>query len=335
MILSEKMRNDKQNCLAGGQTVRLHRFRRRGLGDRGERRRRVFVSWRTAACGRRSRAGWSAATRPKAPRPARPPTDPEHLRWLLDLQSQGFEIAWHGGTWHSLPRRELRAALEKFAGIFGHYPLSAANHNDDEALYWGSDRLSGFHFLLYNLLTFYRHDGKYRGHIEGDDYFWGDLCRKKIKYFRNFVFQDINTLRCCPMMPYHDTDRPYVNHWFAASDGANVQRFNRCIAERKQDQLEADGDACIMYARFANGFADRGRLEPRFEQLVRRLSQKNGWFVPVATLLDYLMSRRGRYDITPSERKRLESRWLMEKLVAGATELNHARGFCPISEGVD
>ena len=244
--------------------------------------------------------------------------DPEHLRWLLDLQSQGFEIAWHGGTWHSLPRRELHAALEKFAELFGHYPLSAANHNADEAVYWGSDRLTGFHFLLYNLLTFYRHDGKYRGHIEGDDYFWGDLCRKKIKYFRNFVFQEINTLRCCPIMPYHDTDRPYVNHWFVASDGGDPQRFTRCIAEWKQDQLEAEGGACIMSARFAAGFADGGRLEPRFEQLVRRLSQKNGWFVPVATLLDYLMSVRGRHNVTPGERRRLENRWMMEKLLTGA-----------------
>ena len=234
------------------------------------------------------------------------------------MQSQGFEIAWHGGTWHSLRRRRVARRAGEVRRDFGHYPLSAANHNDDEALYWGSDRLTGFHFLLYNLLTLYRHDGKYRGHIEGDDYFWGDLCRKKIRYVRNFIFRDIDTLRCCPMMPYHDTDRPYVNHWFAASDGANAQRFNRCIAEGKQDQLEASGGACIMYARFADGFADQGRVEPRFEQLMRRLSQKNGWFVPVATLLDYLLSLRGRHDITPSERKRLESRWLMEKLLTGA-----------------
>ena len=73
-----------------------------------------------------------------------------------------------------------------------------------------------------------------------------------------------------------------------------------------------------MSARFAAGFADGGRVEPRFEQLVRRLSQENGWFVPVATLLDYLMSVRGRHDITPGERHRLENRWMMEKLLTGA-----------------
>ena len=57
---------------------------------------------------------------------------------------------------------------------------------------------------LYNLLTRFRNRGKYRGHVEGDPYFWGDLCRQKIKYYRNFTFRDINTLKACPFMPYHD-----------------------------------------------------------------------------------------------------------------------------------
>lgn len=28
---------------------------------------------------------------------------PEYRQWLLELQAQGFEIAWHGPTWHGLP----------------------------------------------------------------------------------------------------------------------------------------------------------------------------------------------------------------------------------------
>ena len=56
------------------------------------------------------------------------------------------------------------------------------------------------------------------------------------------------------MMPYHDPDRPYVNAWFAASEGADVTAFNRCLSEEHQDRLEAEGGACIMYTHFASGF---------------------------------------------------------------------------------
>ena len=65
------------------------------------------------------------------------------------------------------------------------------------------------------------------------------------------------------------------------------------------------------------GFSERGKLNPQFERLVRRLAGKNGWFVPVATLLDYLLKIHGQHDITPLERQRMESRWLLEKLLVG------------------
>ena len=64
-------------------------------------------------------------------------------------------------------------------------------------------------------MTGYRRQGKFRGHVEGDPYFWGDLCQARIKYYRNFIFRNINTLKCCPFMPYHDPQKPFVNYWFA------------------------------------------------------------------------------------------------------------------------
>ena len=64
--------------------------------------------------------------------------DQPYLRWLLDLQAKGFEIGWHGATWHSADRGQTQAALKRFAEVFGHYPAVAANHSGaQEALYWG------------------------------------------------------------------------------------------------------------------------------------------------------------------------------------------------------
>lgn len=246
--------------------------------------------------------------------------DREYLEWLYSLQRSGFEIGYHMATFHSSNRKETIHGIEKFAELFGKYPASMANHSGcEENIYWGSSRLTGVHQFVYNLVTQYRYNKKYRGHIEGDCFFWGDICREKVKYVRNFVFPDINTLKACPIMPYHDPHRPYVNYWFASSEGPVLQSFNTCIAEQNQDRLEEEGGACIMYTHLACGFYESDRINARFKSLMKRLSKKNGWFVPVTTLLDYLLQANGHHEIADRERRQLERRWLRFKLARGTS----------------
>jgi len=245
--------------------------------------------------------------------------DADYRDWLVGLQAKGFEIGWHGATWHGSRRDQVALALERFAEVFQHYPTVAANHTGvEEAMYWGRRRLTGWRGLLYNLLTCYRNH-KYVGDAEGNEHFWGDLCQQKIKYYRNFIFQDINTLKACPFMPYHDATKPYVNYWFASSNGHNAEAFNRCLSEANQDRLEAEGGACIMYTHFAIGFCEARGLNCRFEQLMKRLAGKNGWFVPAGTLLDHLLARNGPGEISDAQRRWLERKWFWEKLFVGTT----------------
>jgi hypothetical protein len=244
--------------------------------------------------------------------------DPDYLQWIRDLKSQGFGIGFHNCTWHGTPRDEIREALDRFKELLGFDPPVAANHTGvDDAIYWADARLSGWRVPLYNVLTRFQNRGKYRGHIEGDPFFWGDLCKARIKYFRNFVFQDINSLKACPFMPYHDSQRPYVNQWFASSDGTDCSTFNKCISEEAQDRLEEEGGACIMYTHFGKTFLDGQTLDPRFRSLMQRLGKKNGWFVPTGTLLDHLLQVNGQHEITAVERRRMECKWLWEKLFIG------------------
>jgi hypothetical protein len=49
------------------------------------------------------------------------------------------------------------------------------------------------------------------------------------------------------------------------------------------------------------------------------LSKKNGWFVPVATLLDHIRNFRGEHVLTSAERTRMECGWLLHKIRAGRT----------------
>jgi len=244
--------------------------------------------------------------------------DPVYRAWTLGLQAEGFEIGYHGASNVTASRPLVAQALERFRDLYGHYPTAMANHSGcEESIYWGPDRVSGIHRAAYNIITRNSRRGGFRGHIDGDPLFWGDLCREKVRYVRNFTYTDIDTLSACPTMPYHDPARPYVNRWFASSEGQTVRAFTAQIAEERQDQLEQRGGACIMYTHFASGFVRDGVVDARFARLMERLARKNGWYVPVSALLDFLAARRDDPDITAGQRRRLERRWLLSKARVG------------------
>lgn len=241
--------------------------------------------------------------------------DPDYLEWVLSLQKQGFEIALHNATFHTSCRETTIRGIEQFQKLFGQYPKSMANHADcKEGIYWGNSRLTGINESLYNLLHRNKKKDIFQGHVEGSPLFWGDICKEKIKYVRNFVFKDINTLKECPLMPYYDSARPYVNHWFASSEGPEVNAFVSTIAEKNQDRLISEGGACIMYTHLANGFTENGKIHSRFKSLIERIGKMDGWFVPVSTLLDFLLEAKGRHEISRRERGRMERKWLLHKI---------------------
>ncbi len=246
--------------------------------------------------------------------------DPEYLQWILGLQASGFEIGLHTVASGGSRRDRTIAGIERFRSLFGTEPITYTTHlTNPEGIYFGPARLSGFRRALYELYARKHHGMRFRGHIEGDNYFWGDICKSYVKHVRNFVFADINTLRACPEMPYHDPARPYVNYWFASSEGKDVTSFDSTISEANQDRLAAQGGACIMYTHFAYGFYRENNLDRRFEQLIRRLARMNGWFVPVRTLLDFLLETKGPHVLSSTERRRLEWRWLLHKARVGRT----------------
>ena len=242
----------------------------------------------------------------------------EYLAWVRSLQKDGFEVEFHMATFHTSSRLQTLAGLQRFRRDFGYWPRSMANHADcQENVYWGVSRLSGLNRLIYNALTRGRNRNRFRGHIEGHPLLWGDYCRKYIKFVRNFVFSDINTLKACPYMPYHDPVRPYVNFWFASAEGADVSSYNNTLSEENQDRLEEEGGACIMYTHFASGFFRDGCIDAPFEALMTRLAKRRGWFVPVSTLLDYLRKQNGDSVISKRARRQLEAKWLLHKIRVG------------------
>ena len=245
--------------------------------------------------------------------------DVDYRDWCLALQAEGFEMGYHNATQYTSDRATTIRGLDRFAEIFGHDPVTMSNHyNSAESIYFAGYRVTGIHRVLYELLTLGRNRRSSFGHVEGHPYFWGDLCRSRVRYVRNFVYADVNTLKACPYMPYHDPERPLVNQWYASSEGSNVDLLVHTLAEANQDRLAAEGGACIMYTHFGHGYVDHdGRLDRRFRALMTRLSGLGGWFVPVGTLLDHIRAQRGERRLTPRQRASLERRWLLEKVFRG------------------
>src|SRR5262249_9343799 len=154
--------------------------------------------------------------------------DKPYRDWVLGLQARGFEIGLHNVTFHTSTREETIRGFDRFREIFGHDPETHANHTGcEESIYWGSSRLTGLNRTAYKLLTRYRNQGTFQGDTDGSPLFWGDVCRDRVRYVRNFVFGDINTLKECPEMPYRDAARPYVPAWFASSEGPACDSFCR------------------------------------------------------------------------------------------------------------
>jgi hypothetical protein len=254
--------------------------------------------------------------------------NPEYLRWLLQLQQEGFEIAMHNAAPGTSIRQQTLEGLQRFFEYFGHYPYTLANHADnEESIYWGEDRLTGSRQMIYRTLlrlqAYLKRESNYKavyqGHSPDSPLFWGDYCREYVGYVRNFIFDNINTLACCPSMPYADPRCPFVNGWFAASDGANVERFNHLISPKNQDRLEEEGGACVIYTHFASGFCSHGQVDEKFEQQMRRLAAKNGWFVPLHQLLDFIRTKNATRTISPWEKAEMEWQWLWYKLRVGGT----------------
>lgn len=245
--------------------------------------------------------------------------EPDYRGWVQDLQRRGFEIGLHNATLHTSDRRQTQLGLEKFAEYFGGDPAALAQHYYcDENIYWGDQRVSGVYRLLYNALTRGQNRHRFHGHLPEHAEFWGDLCRQHVRYVRNFTFSETNTLAACPYMPYHDPERPYVNYWFASAEGANAQAYVDRISDAHLDRLEADGGACIMYTHFGLGFWDGQHLHRRFVERMTSLARRNGWFVPVSQLLDFLLAQRGGHSILqPAQRRELERRWLLHKVRFG------------------
>lgn len=217
---------------------------------------------------------------------------PEYRDFCVELQRSGFEITWHGATMESSTRERTVQGLETFRRIFGDYPAIHINHGHNrENLYWGTRR---YRTALRLLARAYARDGdRFEGEREDSPFFWGDLCRRHMRYVRNFAFREINTLARDPWMPYRLASTPYVNAWFSASDAPDVSAFNALVHPAALDRLGEQGGVCILATHLGKGFVRQGIVDPAVERTLRYLARLPVWVAPASRVLEHLAARGG------------------------------------------
>jgi hypothetical protein len=221
--------------------------------------------------------------------------DKDYLDFVLGLQKRGFEIALHGVAAGNSYRPEIIEGINIFKSIFGSYPnINIFHEKNIENLYAGNCKLDFWPLKLLEKIT---DNSDYQGHIQGSPYFWGDVAKGTIKYMRLpfHTISEVNTLKVNPSMPFHDPQRPYVNYWFASSDGSDCQRFNKLLSDANIKKLERENGVCLIYTHFAKGFCykknGRYELNREFVNVISNLGRyTNVWCPTASELLDRLLA---------------------------------------------
>ena len=264
---------------------------------------------------RTTKSVWPLASAPEGAIEGASLAEADYLDFIRRLQREGFEIALHGVRNHHSTRDLVEQGFRVFTDSLGRPPRIHVNHlNNRDNIYWGVHRFTtALPRLAFRLGS---RSGPFEGNVDGSAYFWGDLCRERIDYVRSFVVEEINLLKVNPTLPYYNPAKPYVRVWFTSTFGDKAPSFFKALREEEQDRLEAEGGVCIMYTHFGLRFYQQGALNPEFVRLMKRLAAKQGWFVPVSTLLDFLRQRRQQDDaiIPRGELARLERSWLGQRL---------------------
>jgi hypothetical protein len=239
-----------------------------------------------------------------------------YLDFVHELAGDGFEVAFHGATMEPSHRERTIRALEFLKKEFGYYPRLFCNHGHNrENLYWGHKRFQTTVLRHLSRLARKEPSQYFAGDVEGSDYFWGDLCKERITYVRNFTFNRINLLTVNPGMPYRLPQTRFVNYWFSSADAPDVDAFNRLLTVERIDQLEREGGVCIVSTHLGKGFSQDGSLNSDTTEILRYLAGKTGWFVPVSAVLDYLLKfRHSPEELSRRERLQLECRFVIDKI---------------------
>lgn len=223
------------------------------------------------------------AFKPQAPSgiPKTPPStlrgitleDPGYLDYCRALREAGYEIALHSASAGNNTREQTIAAFELLEREFGNGGTYICHAKNADNIYW--EEKTAPDPLLRHVLSLY---SKYRcfGEDEQSEYFWGDVCRQKVKQIRLFRTRNTNTLAFNPSMPYFDAAKPYVRGWFSATK----RSFHDCTTPAALERLCGEFGLTVLY-QYLHRYADpqANAVLARFREDAERLASRSDIFL--------------------------------------------------------
>ena len=252
--------------------------------------------------------------------------DQEYLNWVKKLQSQGFEICLHNMSWSSSTRNKIQSGFKIYEKLFGRSKV-LIQHNDDkecESIYWGSKRLVFPLNLIFEITSYLNPRGTrskiYNGENKNSIYFWGDICKEKVDYIRNFTFPEVNLFNITKNILYKRKKTNYVRNWFISTEAPDLKSFVNILNPKNIDKLEKENGLCIIYTHFGNNFVEDGELNEEFKNTIDYLSNKDGWYVPASTIFNHIIKKTGEPPyLSYYQEFKLSLRWLSWKIFKGSS----------------
>lgn len=243
----------------------------------------------------------------------------EYREYVKDLSEKGFEIALHDAGSGEFSSAQINAALEIFNKVFGYYPKMHINHGDNPSgIYWCGKRFSEPVAKLYDFYK--KRKGTFvesKGDVLGSSSFWGDGCKRHIKYIRNRVYGELDLLKRDRYTPYRERRKDaYSNYWFSSSDAMTADMFVKLLSAKNVDRLERNNGCAILYTHFGYGFVDEnGELRKDVCDAIDYVADKDGWFAPASEILDFLLeNKRGSEYISDFASFKLDALWIIERI---------------------
>ena len=240
----------------------------------------------------------------------------DYLKAVKRIIKQGHELAFHCATMESSERKRTKQAFEVLKKEFDLLPVLHCNHGQNlENIYWGYKRFSTAIFRL--VYAGLKRKYLFQGENSNSEYFWGDIYNAQIKFSRNFTFRnELNILKSNPEMPYLDSAKKMANYFFSTSDAPDVFAFNSLVTKKAIDRLENEAGLCILSTHLGKKYCLNGKINENFRSIIEYISKKDGWFVPVTEILEYLLSlkHKSKHYISYYSRLRLEILYVINTL---------------------
>ncbi len=247
---------------------------------------------------------------------------PGYLEWVQDLETKGFEIAFHNATMGTSIREDTIKAVSVINESLNKPMTLHCNHGQNlENLYWGEKRYSSPILRgLYKLISRCNREYVYQGEDPRSKYYWADIAKNNFRYMRSLTFNRLDCANIPPYGVYSDPKKENIPKLFNTSDAPDIYAFNSLVNKSSIDNLYKNQGWAIISTHLGKHFYKCGKINKDFKQNIDYLATLPGWFVPASDLLDHILTKSSLITLNTRITLRMELLHLIDRIAFTLTK---------------